>query len=55
MAKITQEELDKWREETMDLMNQLDSLITKMKVELARTKPRKIEQLEILDKMEELL
>ena len=52
---VTKEELAKWRSETVDLMNLLDSYVVKMKVELARPTPRVEKMKEVVDLMEELL
>jgi len=54
-SNTTKEELEAWKREVTDLMSQLDSLVTELKVEVARERPRKIELLDIVDKMEELL
>ena len=39
-SKVTVKELRKWQDDTMDLLNGIDSLVIKMKVELKRQRPR---------------
>ncbi len=54
-SKITVKELEDWQNEVMDLLNNLDSLVVSMKVEMKRQTLRKDKIEKALNDMEEIL